>query len=327
MLTVGSLFSGIGGIDLGLERTGGFKTIWFSEVDNYASEVLRKHWSNVPNHGDITRIEWEKIERPDMLVGGFPCQDISIAGKGKGIKEGKRSGLWKEYAKAIRILRPRLALIENVPMLANRGLDIILSDLAEIGYDAEWNIISAASVGANHKRERLFIIAYPDCQRCDDRSDNREERHILSAKERETKESQSERNGRELRTDKDIETNSSDSLRFRCGRGNKEEYRKTENGAETQGRSLSFIPADNGGERIQRFFKDPIHQFPEFSWCKDIRSIEDLRNRSNLPKPLICRTDDGFSNRIHRTKCLGNAVVPQVAQTIGEMILNFIEAQ
>ncbi len=162
ILTVGSLFSGIGGIDLGLERTGEFKTIWFSEVDDYASAVLKKHWSNVPNYGDIKTIPWRKIRKPDVLCGGFPCQDVSIAGKGAGIKEGTRSGLWKEFAKAIRILRPRYALIENVPMLANRGLDIVLSDLAQIGYDAEWNIISASSVGAPHKRERLFIITYPN---------------------------------------------------------------------------------------------------------------------------------------------------------------------
>lgn len=327
MITVGSLFSGIGGIDLGLERTGGFKTIWFSEVDEYASTVLRKHWPEVPNYGDIKTIPWRKIRKPDMLVGGFPCQDISVAGKGAGIKEGTRSGLWSEYAKAIRILRPKITLIENVPMLANRGLNIVLSDLAKIGYDAEWNIISAASVGANHKRERLFVIAYPNRERCDNWGNNREERSILQTQKWEVEKNKSKWDRWKFGADKDIETDSPDSDGIRCRGGDKEEYRKTENGTEIERRSLSFVSSNNGSKRIQRFFKEPIRQFPEFSWCKDIRSIEDLRNRPDIPKPLICRTDDGFSNRIHRTKCLGNAVVPQVAEMIGEMILKTLEVQ
>ena len=160
MITVGSLFSGIGGLELGLERTGGFKTIWFVENDKYASAVLKKHWPTVPNYGDITKVDWNAVEKPDMLTGGFPCQDISVAGKKAGLKEGTRSGLWFEFAKAIRVLRPRFALVENVPNLANLGLDRVLSDFAEMGYDAEWGIVSAADVGAPHLRKRLFIVAY-----------------------------------------------------------------------------------------------------------------------------------------------------------------------
>lgn len=160
MLKVGSLFSGIGGIEYGLERTGKFKTIWNCEIDPYASAVLKRHWPDVPNLGDITKVDWSKVPKPDLICGGFPCQDISIAGKGKGIVEGKRSGLWSEFARAIRILRPRYALVENVPELANRGLWLVLADLAQMGYDAEWKIVSAAEVGAPHKRERIFIIAH-----------------------------------------------------------------------------------------------------------------------------------------------------------------------
>lgn len=159
-LTVGSLFSGIGGLELGLERTGGFKTIWNCEIEPYPSEVLKRHWPNVPNLGDITKVNWDAIERPDVICGGFPCQDISIAGKGKGIVEGKRSGLWVEFRLALCVLQPKYALVENVPMLARRGLDVVLADIASFGYDAEWQIISASSVGAPHKRERMFIIAH-----------------------------------------------------------------------------------------------------------------------------------------------------------------------
>src|SRR3990167_1062601 len=104
-LTVGSLFSGIGGIDLGLERTGGFETRWFVEWESFCQAVLKKHWPSVPCYGDITKIDFTKLERVDVLCGGFPCQDISIAGKGAGIKEGTRSGLWFHYLRAIREIR------------------------------------------------------------------------------------------------------------------------------------------------------------------------------------------------------------------------------
>jgi len=159
MLTVGSLFSGIGGFDIGFEKVG-MKIIWQCENDEYASKVLKKHWPDVPNLGDIKEVDWNEVEKPDIICGGFPCQDISIAGKGKGI-HGSRSGLWWEMLKTISILRPRYAVMENVPMLTHRGLAEVVGSLSEIGYDAEWNIVSARYVGANHRRDRLFIIAYP----------------------------------------------------------------------------------------------------------------------------------------------------------------------
>lgn len=158
-LTVGSLFSGIGGIELGLEAAGGFRTIWNCEIEPYPSAVLAERWPEIPNLGDITKVDWSGVEKPDVLCGGFPCQDISQAGKRAGIG-GKKSGLWKEYLRAIRELRPRYAVIENVAALVGRGLDVVLTDLAALGYDAEWEIISAADVEAHQNRSRLFLIAY-----------------------------------------------------------------------------------------------------------------------------------------------------------------------
>jgi DNA (cytosine-5)-methyltransferase 1 len=155
---IGSLFAGIGGFDLAA-RWMGWETAWFSEIDPYASAVLAKHWPNVPNHGDITQIDFTQVEPVDMLCGGFPCQDISNAGKRKGI-EGERSGLWSEYARAIGELRPRYVVVENVAALLGRGLERVLGDLAALGYDAEWTVLSAADVGAPHLRERLWITAY-----------------------------------------------------------------------------------------------------------------------------------------------------------------------
>ena len=148
MLTIGSLFSGIGGIEYGFELAGGFETRWFIENDKAAQKILKMRWPGVPIYGDIRAIDFNELERVNVLTGGFPCQDISTANpRGKGI-EGERSGLWTYFAEAIRILRPRYAVIENVPNLANRGLNVVLRDLAEIGYDAEWNIVSARGVGA-----------------------------------------------------------------------------------------------------------------------------------------------------------------------------------
>lgn|SRR5579862_6955983 len=119
MLTVGSLFAGIGGFDLGLERAG-MRVIWQSEIDPYASAVLKKHWPHVPNHGDIRFIHAGNAERPDVLCGGFLCQDISNAGKRAGI-DGEQSGLWSEYARVIGELRPRYVIVENVAALLWTG--------------------------------------------------------------------------------------------------------------------------------------------------------------------------------------------------------------
>ena len=158
-MKVGSLFAGIGGFDLGLERAG-FEIAWQVEIDPYCQRVLAKHWPAVTRYGDIREVDWHAVEPVDLLCGGFPCQDISLAGKGAGLT-GERSGLWFEYAKAIEVLKPRYVLIENVSALRSRGLDQVLGSLAALGYDAEWHCIPACAVGAPHTRNRVWIIAYP----------------------------------------------------------------------------------------------------------------------------------------------------------------------
>jgi DNA (cytosine-5)-methyltransferase 1 len=156
-LTVGSLFSGIGGLDLGLERAG-MRVIWQSEIDPYACRVLANHWPNTPNLGDITRIDWSTIERPDVICGGYPCQPFSYAGNRNGEHDPRH--LWPHVFTAVRVLRPRYLLCENVPGHLSMGLDRALADLASIGWDAEWSIVSACSLGAPHMRKRLFVLAY-----------------------------------------------------------------------------------------------------------------------------------------------------------------------
>ena len=154
-------------MDLGLESAG-FETKWFCEIEKFPQAVLRKHWPDKPIIEDVRDVTEKNVQPVDVIVGGFPCQDISWAGIGRGIdydlseQEGTRSGLWWEMWRVIRELRPRYVIAENVPALTHRGLDIVLGSLAQIGYDAEWQTISAASVGAPHIRERVFIVAYPN---------------------------------------------------------------------------------------------------------------------------------------------------------------------
>jgi DNA (cytosine-5)-methyltransferase 1 len=158
-LTVDSLFAGIGGIELGLEWTEAFRTVWQVERDPYCQRVLAKHWPDAVRHEDVCAVGAANLAPVDLICGGFPCQDISNAGKRAGI-DGERSGLWREYARIVRELRPRYVLVENVAALLGRGLGVVLGDLAACGYDAEWSVLSAQNVGAPHLRERLFVIAY-----------------------------------------------------------------------------------------------------------------------------------------------------------------------
>jgi DNA (cytosine-5)-methyltransferase 1 len=159
------LFSGIGGFSLGLERTGGFKTVAFCEIEPFPRKVLAKHWPGVPIYDDVRNLSAARLAADgiavDAICGGFPCQDISFAGNGAGL-DGERSGLWFEYFRLIRELRPRISLIENVAALLSRGLDRVLCDLASIGYDAQWEVISASDLGAIHRRQRLWIQTYPN---------------------------------------------------------------------------------------------------------------------------------------------------------------------
>ena len=159
-MNVLDLFSGIGGFSLGLERAG-MRTVAFCESNERKRQILRKHWPSVPCFPNVATLRGFEIqERIDVICGGFPCQDISLAGKRTGITS-KRSGLWDHYARLIGELRPRFAIVENVPGLLVRGLGTVLGDLAARGYDAEWDCIPAAAVGAPHLRARIWVLAYP----------------------------------------------------------------------------------------------------------------------------------------------------------------------
>lgn len=171
MLRVLDLFSGIGGFSLGLERTGGFKTVAFCEIEAFPRRVLAKHWPGVPIYDDVRTLTAERLAADgiavDVICGGFPCQDISAAGRRAGM-EGTRSGLWSEIVRLACEIRPRFLIVENVANLLSGPSEQpggwfgrVLGDLAEIGLDAEWHCIPATSVGAPHSRDRVWILAYP----------------------------------------------------------------------------------------------------------------------------------------------------------------------
>ena len=175
-------FAGIGGFSLGLERAG-FETVAFCEIEPYCQKVLAKHWPEVPIYDDIRQVTADRLIRdgirPDVITGGFPCQDLSAAGKQAGI-DGERSGLWAELARLIGELQPRYAIMENVTNLisgdSGRWFGRVLGDLAQVGYDAEWHCIPASAIGAHHHRDRVWILAHPS-QR--ERQSRAEEQGVL----------------------------------------------------------------------------------------------------------------------------------------------------
>jgi DNA (cytosine-5)-methyltransferase 1 len=276
---IGSLFAGIGGFDLAA-RWMGWETAWFSEIDPYASAVLAKHWPQVPNHGDITQIDFTQVEPVDMLCGGFPCQPHSLAGKRKASADER--DLWGEYERAIRLLRPRYVVAENVPGLltSERGeyFARVLGSLAALRYDAEWTVLSAADVGAPHLRERVWIVAYP--------TDHGTRRRIELAQG-------GEGAGHVAHTD-----------RRRCEQRDARErsVSVTHQGgavgnADVQRLAELEAPAESDGPELA-------------SWAAH------ARGRQWLVEPAVGRVAHGVSRRVDRIKCLGNAIVPQCALEI-----------
>jgi DNA (cytosine-5)-methyltransferase 1 len=156
-------FSGIGGFSLAARWCGGFETVQFIEREPFCQQILRKHWPDVPIHDDICTYS-PPAGVADVVVGGFPCQDISQAGAGAGIREGTRSGLFYELMRVVRLVGPQFVVLENVAAITHRGLDIVLGELAEAGFDAEWACIKASDVGACHQRDRWWCVAYPQGQ-------------------------------------------------------------------------------------------------------------------------------------------------------------------
>jgi len=269
-VTVGSLFSGIGGLDLGLERAG-MKVIWQSEIDPYCCKVLKKHWPEVPNHGNIKEINWQEIQKPNIIAGGYPCQPFSQAGKRQGTQDPRH--LWPWVREAISQLRPDYAILENVPGHLTMGGTEVIGALTEIGYDAEWRVVSAAGLGANHLRKRIIIVAYPSSKHSNGGNDH-------------------SKIGMECKTVPQFRNGCRSQISLGGSRQNTG-YVANSICKRTQ------IP-------IERIFTS-IQKFECPTWWQ----IE----------PNVGRVADGIPNRVDRLRGLGNAVVPQVAEYIGRLVM------
>lgn len=333
-LKVGSLFAGIGGFDLAAEWVG-WRTVWVSEIEPFASKTLGVLFPEAINHGDITKIDFTKVEPIDVLCGGFPCQDISNAGKGVGI-DGERSGLWREYRRAICELRPRYVVVENVSALLARGLDRVLGDLAALGYDAEWHCITASAVGAPHRRDRVWIVAYPNASGRDrDRGWG-----ALPAAGRATSEladPQGERcaEARGLRRDESAERSPrpGEALAHadRAGLPQGDEGLAGASPEQPHGgrllRATDDVPDPDlagleGG--VQRARAD--QEGREVTSLRESaqRGIEWARERNRgwwATEPDVGRVAYGVPARMDRLRCLGNAIVPQVVEVIFRAII------
>jgi DNA (cytosine-5)-methyltransferase 1 len=257
-------FSGIGGFSLAARWLGGIETVQFVERELFCQRILAKHWPSVPVHDDICTYQPEPGSA-DIVCGGFPCQDISTAGKQAGIAEGTRSGLFHELMRIVRMVGPRYIVLENVAAITSNGLDTVLRTLAEAGYDAEWACIPASDVGACHRRDRWWCVAYAS--------------HMLS-------DGRPPGHDREPRRQSVPQSGNSD-----CKGYAPHPHRQRQQ--ECQPAAIASGPGRTGwGDAPRRLNPD---------W------------RRYLSQPVICRGDDGLSNRVDRLKALGNAVVPQVA--------------
>ena len=292
-LKVLDLFSGIGGFSLGLQRTNGFETVAFCEIEDFPKKVLKKHWADVPIYEDVRNVTRERlvsdgIPRIDVVTGGFPCQDLSIAGNQKGI-EAERSGLWSELCRIIGDVRPRYAIVENVTALISgdngRWFGKVLGDLAEVGYDCEWHCISASELGAHHHRDRVWIIAYSQNLQRNGCDNNREDSS-----------SEISESG-----DSNSQNNLADTLRVRVQKG------------DSKDRGCPKVPRQ--GEYVKPLLAEAIKNWQainaESGCISGIWSVE----------PELGRVANGIPNRSHRLKGLGNAVVPQIPELIGRAIL------
>lgn len=400
-LRLGSLFSGIGGLDIGLERAG-MRTVFQVERDEYARRVLERHWPDVPRFDDVRAVRAHNLPPCDVLAGGFPCQDVSNAGSRAGL-DGDRSGLWGEFARLVRELRPRFVVVENVAALVVRGLDRVLGDLADLGFDAEWTCLRASDVGAPHIRARLFIVAYArdgwrrsDAPAGDDADGHSAGRLEAAGRPRVRGEGLADTRGAAGRCASGIAGGGDGAGAARLGaeepgrrsgaladplggdvqrlrgpgvvegaercaaRGRVEAARDAarHRGADVAdggGREVVGLPDSPGIERapgdvadgrgcaeagrdvehaafsglegggLRGRFTGRGHRFPpgrgdETGWEEFLREFPRAR-------PAIRRDADGLSDRLdlthrrHRLRCLGNAVLPQVAEVVGRRVM------
>ena len=273
------LFSGIGGFALAGKWVWGddLDIVGFCEIEEFAQKVLKKNFPGVPIYDDITKLDGNQFNNIDILTGGFPCQDISLAGKGKGLVDEKgdktRSGLWFEMHRIIREVRPRFALIENVPMLTIRGGTRVIADIASIGYDCEWTIIGADDVGARHRRKRIWIVAY----------------------------------------EKEYPNTNSDGCDYGKRSAKKDSKRITGKGR-MEGNQFAKLYRDVSDTEQRK--REMERNNARMGRIKQLDKKGESRISYWKTEPELGRVANGIPNRMDRLKGIGNAIVPQVAELI-----------
>jgi len=319
-MTVGSLFSGVGGLDLGLQRAG-MRIRFQVEIDPFCRKVLEKHWPEVKRYGDIRELTGAELEPVDLICGGFPCQPVSLAGRRKA--QSDERWLWPDFIRIVRILRPRFVLVENTPGLTSAGVEQdedgewiearglalgeVLGDLAASGYDAEWDCIPASAFGANHLRYRVWIVAYAQERRWRarraggfDPSGEGEREQTLS--------------------DADVE-----EIRRRGRTGQQREGRRTEP-ADSYPRILADADITGLQERQEQVMLEQLASAQRSAPNADGEplvpaAIARGERHAWTAEPGVVRMVHGVPNRVDRIRALGNAVVPQIAEWIGQRIM------
>lgn len=293
-MRIGSLFAGIGGLELGLEMAGVGKTVWQVEKEPYCLKTLAKHWPDALRFEDVRSVGLHNLSYVDVICGGFPCTDISVAGKQRGIT-GPESGLWFEFARIVRELRPQFVVVENVRALLTHGLDTVLGEMARCGYDAQWSVLSGADVGAPHSRERVFIIAWREwepiygledfttCELCDDWFCPRCLEHASTCP---------------------------------CFTEGQLACSDDWEGREKPWGYVAYPRRERGCLRIAAreyaVYADPRSQ---------IMGMGCERSHHWAVEPSVDRLVDGVPGRLAGLKALGNAVIPQCAEQIGKRLL------
>ena len=326
VIRFGSAFAGIGGLDLGFERSG-MECSWQVEIDDYATRILAKRWPNVRRWDDIqTFPPGDEVEpwRVDVIAGGFPCQDISLAGKGGGLA-GERSGLFFEIIRLARLLQPRAIVLENVAALLARGMGAVLGELAAIGFDAEWHCIPAAAVGAPHIRDRVFVVGYANSQG----------EPVIPKHDEE-----------EPRVQKLVAYSQRDPIRQQPGRGSgsngtgaaftaidgkKQSMANTTSNGWGEGdadarrgpvgiRTWEERGPGNSGQGLANTDEPRLEK--RQGGEEAARALAAItRNDWWATEPAVARVANGLPRRVDRLRGLGNAVVPQVAEVVGRWVV------
>ena len=331
------LFSGIGGFSLGLEATGGFETKAFCDIEEYPRKVLQKHWPHVKQYKDIKELNYDRLKAEglvpiDIITGGYPCQPFSVAGKQKGVEDPRH--LWPEYFRLVKECRPTWVIGENVSGHIKLGLDSVIEDLESENYSVRTFSISASSVGANHQRERIWIVAYSECNY----NFNEEQRVNGEEKEIPGEHRKNDSPPRESsRASAVRKTNNGDVADTKGFGSDERELTHSEEENRQEGKVRGKTRGGNGdrndsfdnknmantdSEGLERQWKSRNQFGSEFTATESGEERQGEMGQGWWSvEPNVGRVAHGIPKRVDRLKSLGNSLVPQIPYYIGSVIL------